>query len=397
MTYQHAPLGDLASLQAGYGFPVELQGRTSGDYPFAKVGDISRCGRSTSTVLEHADHYVDADDLVALRAKPIPAGSVLFAKIGEAIRQNHRAIAGCDMLIDNNAMAAVPSTKIDGRFLYHFLKTVDFYRLAPATTVPALRKSDLEKLPTPCPPLPEQRRIAAILDKADALRTKRREALAQLDRLAQSIFVEMFGDPVTNPKGWPSKALGGLTTKMGSGSTPTGGDAAYKESGISLIRSMNVHDGCFVHKNLAHIDDEQAAKLKNVVVEADDVLLNITGASVARVCRAPRDVLPARVNQHVMIIRPSDELSSIFLERLLLNPSMKTLLLKVGGAGATREAITKADAEELSVIVPPKALQVEFERKSRQALKLQELHETELAGLEGLFASLQHRAFRGEL
>jgi type I restriction enzyme S subunit len=285
-----------------------------------------------------------------------------------------------------------PKIDADLKYLYYYLKQLQLPDAGYDRHFKYLKRTEVVLFP-----LPEQRRIAAILDKAYALRTKRREALAQLDRLAQSIFVEMFGDPVTNPKGWPSRKLGDLTAKMGSGSTPTGGDAAYKESGISLIRSMNVHDGCFVYKNLAYIDEEQAAKLKNVVVEADDVLLNITGASVARVCRAPSEVLPARVNQHVMIIRPSDGLRSMFLERLLLNASMKTLLLKVGGAGATREAITKADAEELPVIVPPKALQLEFERRTRQSLSLQDSYEAEAKGMDSLFSSLQHRAFRGEL
>src|SRR5690606_7827179 len=140
--------------------------------------------------------------------------------IGEAIRQNHRVVAGCEMLIDNNAMAAVPSSRVDGRYLYHFLRTVDLYALASATTVPALRKSDLQQIPTPCPPLAEQRRISAILDKADALRTKRREALAQLGRLAESIFLDMFGDPVANPKGWARHALGDVLTGIDSGWSP---------------------------------------------------------------------------------------------------------------------------------------------------------------------------------
>lgn len=268
---------------------------------------------------------------------------------------------------------------------------------ATGVTMPNLNTTVVRQLPLAYPSLPEQRRIAAILDQADALRAKRREALAQLDRLAQSVFVEMFGDPVTNPRGWETRRLGELTSKLGSGSTPTGGDTAYKDVGISLIRSLNVHDGLFLRKNLAHIDEQQAAKLRNVVVEENDILLNITGASVARVCRAPADVLPARVNQHVMIVRPTSELNPLFLESLLLNPSMKAKLLKVGGAGATREAITKADAEELEVIVPPKSLQQEFSTRKESLHSLQRNGESGLADLNALFASLQHRAFRGEL
>ena len=220
MTNKVVPLGDIATLQAGFGFPPSLQGRASGQYPFAKVGDISRCGRSASSILSKADHYVDASDVLTIRAKVVPPGSILFAKIGEAIRQNHRVVAGCEMLIDNNAMAAIPKASVDSHFLFHYLKTVDFYCLAPATTVPALRKSDLEKLEVPLPPLPEQRRIAAILDQADALRAKRREALAQLDSLTQSIFIEMFGDPVRNPKGWQRVAFRELLSNIDSGWSP---------------------------------------------------------------------------------------------------------------------------------------------------------------------------------
>ena len=198
MSVTTVALGEVATLQAGIGFPPALQGRSEGDFPFAKVGDISRCGRSECSVLSTADHYIDESDVAQLRAKPVPAGSVLFAKIGEAIRQNHRVIAGRPLLIDNNAMAAIPSERIDSRFLYHYLKTVDFYALAPATTVPALRKSELDGIRVPFFPLEEQRRIAAILDQAETLRTQRRTALGLLDSLIQSLFLDMFGDPVAN-------------------------------------------------------------------------------------------------------------------------------------------------------------------------------------------------------
>jgi type I restriction enzyme S subunit len=132
-------------------------------------------------------------------------------------------------------------------------------------------------------------------------------------------------------------------------------------------------------------------------VEANDILLNITGASVARVCRAPEKVLPARVNQHVMIIRPKASINSAFLERLLLTAQMKRKLLQIGGAGATREAITKAQAEELPVICPPIELQYEFENRVRALKQIAVCQGESLSQLDNLFASLQHRAFRGEL
>jgi type I restriction enzyme S subunit len=155
-------------------------------------------------------------------------------------------------------------------------------------------------------------------------------------------------------KGWETKRLGDVTTKIGSGATPRGGDESYKAEGISLIRSLNVYDDGFREAKLARIDDEQADDLSNVVVEAHDVLLNITGASVARCCRAPADFLPARVNQHVSIIRPVQEtLDSDFLHYLLISKIYKDRLLHTGKeGGSTRQAITKAQLQEFVIEFP---------------------------------------------
>ena len=255
----------------------------------------------------------------------------------------------------------------------------------------------LANLNVPLPSLPEQRRIAAILDKADELRAKRRAALKKLDELTQSIFLDMFGDPATNPKGWPQVALGNHASKIGSGATPRGGEESYKAAGIALIRSMNVRDGAFLRDGLAFIDDDQAAQLEGVVVEPNDVLLNITGASVGRVCRAPADVLPARVNQHVAIIRPTATFNSHFLEQCLLSPSVKERLLKIARAGATREAITKSAIEQFRVIRPPRKLQDQFAARAAASEETYRQMRASLDIMDALFTSLQHRAFRGEL
>lgn len=155
-------------------------------------------------------------------------------------------------------------------------------------------------------------------------------------------------------KGWVTKKLGDLTTKIGSGATPLGGEEAYKTEGISLIRSLNVYDDGFREAKLARIDNKQADDLSNVVVEPHDVLLNITGASVARCCLAPADFLPARVNQHVSIIRPiKGKLDSAFLHYLLISKTYKDRLLHTGEeGGSTRQAITKAQLQEFVVEYP---------------------------------------------
>ncbi|MDH4082772.1 MAG: restriction endonuclease subunit S [Nitrospira sp.] len=154
--------------------------------------------------------------------------------------------------------------------------------------------------------------------------------------------------------GWVTKKLGDVTTKIGSGATPLGGEEAYKTEGISLIRSLNVYDDGFRKAKLARIDDEQADGLSNVIVEPHDVLLNITGASIARCCLAPADSLPARVNQHVSIIRPiKGKLDSAFLRYLLISKSYKDRLVHTGEeGGSTRQAITKAQLQEFVVEYP---------------------------------------------
>lgn len=155
--------------------------------------------------------------------------------------------------------------------------------------------------------------------------------------------------------GWTRKRLCELTTKIGSGATPVGGQEAYKAEGIALIRSLNVHDLEFRFDDLARIDEAQAQQLSNVVVQPNDVLLNITGASVARCCMVPNLVLPARVNQHVSIIRPVPEyLDSTFLAYMLVSPAAKSALLGAGEAsGATRQALTKGFLQEFEISFPP--------------------------------------------
>lgn len=157
---------------------------------------------------------------------------------------------------------------------------------------------------------------------------------------------------------WPTVLLGEYCSKIGSGSTPRGGDTVYEESGVSFIRSQNVYNGMFAPDGLAFLGDEQADQLKGVTVEAGDVLLNITGDSVARCCRVPDDVLPARVNQHVAIIRPkADGFDSRFLGYYFISPFMQDTMLSLAGGGGTRKALTKEMIQRFEVPRPSRSAQ----------------------------------------
>lgn len=261
------------------------------------------------------------------------------------------------------------------RYLYYALKNAKIPNTGYNRHYKWLKELEIEY-----PPIDQQVKTVKVLDKVESIIYNRQNQLQKLDELVKARFVELFGNPVINNKGWNVSDLGQLTIKIGSGATPKGGKEAYQTDGISLIRSMNVHNGKFEYKELAHISDEQAARLENVAVEKNDVLLNITGASVARSCVVPTNVLPARVNQHVCIIRCKDSIMPDFINSLLIDDNYQDLLWSIAGSGATREAITKQQVESLQIILPPISKQEEFSKFINRVDKSK--------AVEGLYSSL---------
>jgi type I restriction enzyme, S subunit len=393
VTWPMVALGEVVSLRTGpFGSSLHKEDYVMGGIPLINPTHI-RNGK----LYPENSVSVGARKLHELRDFSLEVGDVVMARRGEMGRCAAVTMQEQGWLCGTGSIIVKPSKSIDSAFLQRYLSSPNVVRAleqdSVGTTMINLNQKILLSLSLPLPPLADQHRIAAILDRADALRAKRSEAVAKLDQLLQSVFLNMFGDPVINPKNWPKVALVNSTSKIGSGATPKGGDSAYHEEGISLIRSLNVHDGKFRYKNLAFIDDEQAKKLNGVIVESGDVLLNITGASVARVCRVPDDVLPARVNQHVAIIRCTSSMSPVFLECILATPSMKDVLLGVASAGATRDAITKKQIEELLIPIPPLSNQKVF---SMSVEKITEQRQRALIALDrqnDLFTSLQKTAF----
>lgn len=293
----------------------------------------------------------------------------------------------------------------DPRFVFHLLKKFDLKRFATGTGVPTLNRNFVHDELVYVPPQPEQQRIVAILDEAfEGIATAKANAEKNLQNaraLFESHLQAVFSQ---RGEGWVESKLAELATKIGSGATPRGGEESYKTEGISLIRSLNVHDYGFKYSKLAFIDEDQADGLSNVIIQRNDVLLNITGASVARCCVVPDDVLPARVNQHVSIIRPiSGQLDADFLHYLLISKPYKDQLLQTGAeGGSTRQAITKAQIQDFIIAYPQsiknqKAIVEKLDSILAETQRLESIYQQKLAALDALKKSLLDQAFNGQL
>jgi type I restriction enzyme, S subunit len=296
------------------------------------------------------------------------------------------------------AIVRVRPEVADARFVLYCINSLHFKSrlLALAqggATREALTKATIEGFEVLQPPLPIQRRIAGILSAYDELIENSQRRIRILEAMARALYREWFvhfrfpgheSMPLVPsalgeiPQGWEVSTLRAVTTKIGSGATPRGGKDAYKSEGIHLIRSLNIYDYNFKFADLALIDEKQAAELANVAIEEDDILLNITGASVGRCTLVPTHLLPARVNQHVAIVRADPTKASPFYILDSINSDKsKQQLLTLAQGGATREALTKDTVSNFQILLPPQALMQSFHdvagdiHKQREALQRQ--------------------------
>lgn len=367
--------------------------------------DISSIDRNSLIITN--PKKVLGKDAPSRAQKQVQKGDVLFATTRPNLKNIALVKQEYDSPIASTGFCVLrASSQVLPAYLFYFI-TTDFVQnqiepFVGGASYPAITDNNLKKTLIPVPNLDEQKRI---VEKVDALLTRINTAIEQLqesivlaDALYASsldlVFVKIYTDYETQP-------LSVLTNKIGSGATPRGGQKAYKESGISLIRSLNVHDSTFKPKGLAFIDDEQASKLDNVEVQAGDVLLNITGASIARCCIAPESFLPARVNQHVCIIRPNSKMDAKYLNFLLISPKFKAALLFQGAGGATRQALTKVMISNLEIPLPLLDIQAKLvEQLETLGLKhriLKEHVNSKIADLVDLKSSILDSAFKGEL
>ncbi len=325
------------------------------------------------------------------------ADAVLYSKLRPNL--NKVVVADEPGLATSEMLPLIVNPEVlDRRYFAYLLRSNSFVNLAVSSTagskMPRMNKKTLLNAVFPIPSLELQHQRIDLLSSIEKARTKAELLIQQLDTLVKSRFIEMFGDPVEENR-WARITLASLCTKLGSGATPRGGKAAYKTSGIPLIRSMNVHNGYFESKDLAYIDEIQAKKLDNVTLHKGDVLLNITGASVARSCLLPDYLAGGRVNQHVSIVRcdPNRMLPRV-LNSIFTSDSYQRFLLEHSRmAGATREAITKDDLETMTVPLPPLSLQYKFAAFVAQVDKSRFVAQQQIEKLQMLYDSLAQEYF----
>jgi type I restriction enzyme, S subunit len=298
---------------------------------------------------------------------------------------------------NGNAMALdeLDESRADLDFLVQFFRQRGFRDVTSGTSQPQIIRQNIVRVEIPLPPLAEQRRIAEVLDRAEALRAKRRAALAQLDLLTQSLFLDLFGDPATNPKRWPVQQLQEVVKE---GTIVTYGIVQAGEEfpgGVPYIRTGDIVDGEIVTAGLRHTDPVIAAKFGRSRVEAGDIVMSIR-ATVGTTALVPPELDGANLTQGTGKISPSVKTDRLYLLNFLrASGTQHWISLQI--KGATFREITLTRLRELPVAVPPITLQREFARRVTAVEALKTAQRASLAELDALFATLQYRAFRGEL
>ena len=338
---------------------------------------------------------------VAKGYTPFKRGDVLVAKITPCFENGKMALA--DNLAHELGFGTTefhvfrPSEGITGPYLFNLLRA-PYVRKAGAMKmkgaagqrrVPA---DFFAALQIPLPPLDEQKRIAAILDAADALRAKRREALAQLDTLLQSTFLDMFGDPVTNPMGWEVVSVGDEISFLTSGSR--GWARYYAKEGDTFIRIQNLKGGQLDLDDSAFVNAPESAEAKRTTVEPGDVLLSIT-ADLGRTAVVPGGIAKAHINQHLAILRFTS-LNPVFVSYQLASKGGQAQFNRLNREGV-KAGLNFNDVKSIRLTNPPLNLQHRFATVVESVEHQKASQRAHLAELDTIFASLQSRAFRGDL
>lgn len=334
----------------------------------------------------------------------VQSGDVLVS----TVRPNLNGVAMVDTSLDGATASTgfcvlrLNKEKLDGAYLFHWVKTpefiLDMVRKATGASYPAVSDRIVLESKIPLPPIAEQKQIAAILDKAEELRGLRRRALSQLDAIAQSIFLEMFGDPVTNPKGWLKVNLGSIGVVQGGLQvSPSRANLPCK---VPYLRVANVYRDAL---DLSEIKTMCAteSEIVRTLLKPDDLLIVEGHGNPNEIgrCALWDGSIPKCIHQNHLIRLRSDltQVHPVFVSRYLNSAGGRRDLLQAGKTTSGLNTVNVSNVRAVQLLLPPIALQQEFAHWVEAIAQLKITHRESLAQLDALFSSLQHRAFRGEL
>ncbi|MCZ9326665.1 restriction endonuclease subunit S [Nocardia farcinica] len=391
-------LKDAAEIVSGGTPKSEIEEYWDGDIPWVTPKDLSDLdGPFISTT----PRSITELGLKNSSATLLPANSVLFssrAPIG------HVAINAIAMATNQGFKSLVPKPDVShAGYLYHWLRANRAYLegLGNGATFKEVSKAVVAKVEIPLPPIDEQRRIAAILDHADALRAKRREALARLDELTQSIFIDMFGDATTIHTNWPKTALNDILLAIESGRSPTCHARPANDDEYGVLKLGAVTYGRFDPSQNKALPEEVEPDVRHEVKTGDLLFTRkntadlVGAAALVRKTRA-KLLLPDLIFR--LRIDPASKMNSAYLQAVLMYPPIRrTVQGLAGGSAGSMPNISKAKLLTVEVPHPPADQQLGYERRIEEIDRLRSVHQSALAALDDLFASLQSRAFRGEL
>lgn len=336
-----------------------------------------------------------------------------FDVLISTVRPNLNGVAYVPSELDNATASTgycvlrANNTTLDSQYLFYWVQTErfvnDMMSKASGANYPAVSDKIIKQSQIPLQPLVQQQKIAAILDAADSLRQKDRQLVEHYTALSQSLFLEMFGDPVTNPMGWDVKTLKDLADKIMSGNTPKGGRDVYVEKGVTFFRSQNVWRNKIKLEDVAYLDEETHASMRKSSLKYKDILMTKTGrfntenSSLGRAAMYLGEDDKANVNGHVYLIRLKDFVINEFVLFILTTEQYRDYIRRVCVGGIDKRQINKNHLEDFPIINPPINLQRHYTDCLEVIEKLKQQAQTSLEKSEALFNSLLHRAFTGEL
>lgn len=383
-------LSEVCEIQRG-GSPRPIENFTTdaaNGINWIKIGDVAEGAKYITSTKEKIRPEG------ASRSRAVKEGDFLLSNSMSFGRPYILRTSGC--IHDGWLVLRYDKTRLTEDYLYHVLGSgfvyAQFEKLAVGAVVKNLNSEVVKQVKIPLPPIAEQHSIAAILDQADALRAKRREALALLDELQRGIFIEMFGDPVTNPKGWAKLPLGQIFDIARGGSPrPIDTYITNDEDGINWVMIGDTQQGGkyidFTKKKIR----KEGAKRSRGVNPGDFLLTNSMSFGRPYIMRTS-----GCIHDGWLVLSPRiTEFSPDFFYNLLGSPAIYSEFSR-RAAGATVKNLNIDLVSQVEVAVPPLNEQRVFSEVVAEMEKLRGTHKSSLAEFDALFASLQHRAFRGE-